>query len=276
MKDAYYLDPSVADGYDADILPLRDIVRDDISFYVGLAREAPARGHSVLELACGTGRVTLPIAAAAVPVLGLDRSPAMLDVARRKAAGAANPRWIEADMADFRLDERFGLVIIPFRSFLLLATVAEQKACLRCVHDRLVEGGRLALNLFNPDLVMMASWLGTERPRLEQTDEQRLAGAQRRQSWVSRRYLTAGQEIDEQRIDEELGDDDAIVSRVSRNLRLRYVFRYEVEHLLALCGFEVEALHGWFDGRPFADDSAEMVWQAWRASVQIDSPPASR
>jgi len=49
---------------------------------------------------------------------------------------------------------------------------------------------------------------------------------------------------------------------VERNLRLRYVFRYEMEHLLALTGFEVEALYGWFDGRPFDDASSEMVWLA--------------
>ncbi len=264
MSDSYYLDERVAAAYDADVEPLRQIVQDDIPFCVELARQAAARGESVLELACGTGRVTLPIAAAGVSVVGLDRSPAMLGVARRKAGAAANPRWVEGDMADFRLDERFGLAIIPFRSFHLLLTAATEKACLGRIRDHLVEGGRLALNIFNPDLLKMAGWLGAERPRREQAAAETLAGGGRREQWHTRRYLTASQELEEERIKEELSDAGAIVARVSRNLRLRYVFRYEMEHLLALSGFEVEGLYGWFDRRPFGDDSAEMVWLARR------------
>ena len=90
-------------------------------------------------------------------------------------------------------------------------------------------------------------------------------GGGRRESWLTRRYLTASQELQEQRITQDLSDNGAIISRLSRNLRLRYVFRYEMEHLLALSGFEIAALHGWFDRRPFADDSSEMVWIARKA-----------
>ena len=96
-----------------------------------LAKQASALGHAVLELGCGTGRVTIPIARAGVEVVGLDNAPAMLDVARRKAAAAGvDVRWVTADMRSFQLEQRFGLVIIPFRSFLHLLTDADQLACL--------------------------------------------------------------------------------------------------------------------------------------------------
>jgi hypothetical protein len=62
----------------------------------------------------------------------------------------------------------------------------------------------------------------------------------------------------------ELSDAGAVIQRVERNLRVRWVWRYEMEHLLALSGFEVEALYGWFDGTPFTDESDEMVWVARR------------
>jgi ubiquinone/menaquinone biosynthesis C-methylase UbiE len=80
-RDTYYDDPRVAGAYDAEHNG-RDIAVDDVPFYVELAKEAAAAGHRVLELACGTGRVTLPIAEADVSVTGLDGSPAMLEVAR--------------------------------------------------------------------------------------------------------------------------------------------------------------------------------------------------
>jgi SAM-dependent methyltransferase len=233
MKDDYYLNPRVASAYDAEQAE-NEITVDDIPFYVELAQEAAAAGHSVLELGCGTGRVTIPIAQAGVEVVGLDSSPQMLEVARRKSEGIENLRWVEGDMASFALGERFGLVIIPFRSFLLLHTREDQEACLRCIRNHLVHGGRLALNFFNPDP-------------------------------VRRSYEGSSQEQEERRIIAALRASGEIISHPYRNLRMRYVFRYEMEHLLTSAGFHVDALYGWFDRRPYDDDSAEMVWLATKA-----------
>src|SRR2546430_35650 len=94
----------------------------EAAFYVRLARAADL---PVLELGCGTGRVTLAIAAAGVEVVGLDLSPAMLRLARAKAASAANPTWIEGDMRRFTLPRRFGLVIAPYRLLQLARTDQE-------------------------------------------------------------------------------------------------------------------------------------------------------
>lgn len=256
----YYFDPRVAESYDAETEGSQPVVVDDIPFYVGLAREAAAGGLPVLELGCGTGRVTIPIAQAGAEVVGVDNSAAMLDVARRKAGSASNPRWVQSGMADFRLDQRFGLVVIPFRSFLLLLTVEEQKACLARIHEHLVDGGRLALNFFNPSILAIAEWLGRKEPRLDSRP------TPRRERWVRRDYQSTAQRLDETRADVHLTNEGAVIQRVERNLRLRWVYRYEMEHLLALCGFEVEALYGWFDRRSFDEDSSEMVWVARRAT----------
>lgn len=263
MRDTYYDDPRVARAYDAEHLG-RDIAVDDIPFYCDLALEAAAAGHRVLELASGTGRVTLALADAGVPITGLEGSPAMLEVAREKTAGRDNPRWVEGDMRSFELEERFGLVIIPFRSFLHLLTVADQKACLQQIHAHLVDGGRLALNFFNPNLAIMASWLN-KNPNMRRLVE-RKGNAER---WESLYYSTAGQTLDYETRDDLLSDDNATISRVYRNLHVRYVYRFEMEHLLALCGFEVEALYGWFDRRPFEDESQEMVWIARHLATSV-------
>jgi len=260
LNEGYYFDPRVAETYDADVDRLGDVLRDSVSFYSGLAREAADAGESVLELGCGTGRVTIPIAQAGVDVVGLDASPAMLDVARGKAAGASNPRWVLGDMADFRLEERFGLVIIPFRSFLLLLTVEAQKACLSRIREHLIDKGRLALDVFNPSILAIAGWLGNQEDRW-----QRNLPARDRELWFTRRYLPGAQELSETRAEVQLNDEGAVIQRVERNLRLRWVWRYEMEHLLGLCGFELEALYGSFDRQPYGEDSHEMVWVARRA-----------
>jgi SAM-dependent methyltransferase len=257
--DRFYEDERVAARYDEEYNGLDG----DIEFYASLARESAAQGLPVLELACGTGRVSIPIAREGIRVAGLDQSEAMLALARHKSEGIENVRWVQADMADFQIDERFGLVFIPYRSFLHLTTVAEQKSCLRCIHDHLVEGGRLALNFWNPDLIRMGLGLaeGGASPKLMGEGE---GSSTSRIRWSIASYRRSEQQLDDLRLDEELSDGGAVVSRVYRRVKLRYVFRYEMEHLLALSGFEVEALYGWFDRRPFEDGSAEMVWVARR------------
>ncbi len=123
----------------------------DTQFYLEPARESAAQGHSVLELACGTGRVTLPNAREGIEVVGLDNAAAMLDIARRKASSdGIAMTWVEADMRDFDLARRFGLMIMPYRSFLHLLTDADQRSCLDTVLRHLKPRGRFALNFFAP------------------------------------------------------------------------------------------------------------------------------
>ena len=235
-------------------------VPGDVEFYLGLAREAHAAGFPVLELACGTGRVAIPIAQAGVRVVGLDQSAAMLGRAREKSAGLDNARWVEGDMREFDLPERFGLFFIPYRSFQHLLTVDDQLGCLRCIHRHLVPGGRLAIDIFNPDVVKIAEWLTSKRGSLQR----RAIPPSARVAWETHVYHTVDQFVESTFIDDKLDGDGVVISRLYRDLKLRYIFRYEMEHLLARAGFEVEALYGDFFGGAFEDSSSEMVWVARR------------
>jgi SAM-dependent methyltransferase len=250
-------------SYDPDLYDaLAQGLPGDVDFFLDLARESASSGHPVLELACGTGRVSIPIARAGVSVVGLDASPAMLERAREKSAELSNIRFVEGNMAAFSLPERFDLVIIPFRSFQHLLTVADQLACLRCIHEHLVPGGRLVINVFNPNIPMMAEWFGSKRgtiqPRRDDYTHPRTGRLTR--AWETREYRTAAQEVDNTFIDEELSDEGAVISTVHSGYKLRYVWRYEMEHMFARSGFQIEALYGDFARSPFDDDSPEMVW----------------
>lgn len=128
-------------------------VAGDIAFYVALARGAEP---PVLELGCGTGRVLVALARAGVAAVGLDLSEPMLRRARRRGAGLRHVRWVRADMRDFRLPERFGLAVAPHRSFQHLLTDGDLRAALARVREHLRPGGRLAFNLFNPDLPILS------------------------------------------------------------------------------------------------------------------------
>ena len=255
----------MSDFYDAAVYDSRaQGVPGDVEFFLSLAQEAHAAGHPVLELACGTGRVSIPIAREGVRVVGLDRSAEMLARAREKSAGLANVRWVEGEMREFGLPERFGLVYIPFRSFQHLLTVEDQLSCLACVREHLVPGGRFAINIFNPNILAIAEGLSSKRGSLQKRgdDYTNEKTGRATKAWETRAYHTATQEVESDWIDEELDEAGVVASRVYRGLRLRYLFRYEMEHLLARAGFEVEALYGDCFRAPFEDASPEMVWVA--------------
>ena len=240
--------------------------RGDVAFYVEEARQA---GSPVLDLACGTGRVLIPAAHAGVTMVGLDSSSAMLSVARKKVARlheATRQRieLIEGDMRSFSLDRRFNLIAIPFRSFLHLMTPADQRRALGRIRDHLAEDGRLVFNIFDPRLDMIASHLGQPDASLEKESEFTHPETGRQiVEWVRRRFDAANQTIEEERVLEEL-ESGQVVSRTHAPITLRWIYRYEMEHLLALSGFAVEGLYGGFDRGPFRH-GGEQVWVARKA-----------
>ena len=135
----------------------------DVEFYREVARRA---GSPVLELGCGTGRTLIAIARAGIDMAGLDLSPSMLAIARRKlaqedAVTRGHATLLEGDMRSFELGQHFHLVTIPYRAFLHLATPEHQRRALVRIREHLVEGGRLALNVFDPrlDLIVERSSL---------------------------------------------------------------------------------------------------------------------
>lgn len=102
----------------------------EIDFYQAFAARVKSKDGSVLEVACGTGRVATQLAQKGVNVVGLDISSYMLDVAMQKSSGLENARWIERDMRSFAIDEIFDLALIPGHTFQNLNTPQEQVACL--------------------------------------------------------------------------------------------------------------------------------------------------
>ncbi|MCM2267751.1 MAG: class I SAM-dependent methyltransferase [Elusimicrobiales bacterium] len=122
---------------------------DDLAFYLAEARRA--RGP-VLELACGTGRLTLPLRKKGVQVTGLDYSPAMLARARAKAAAAGlELPLLRGDARKFRLAGKFKLIFMAFNSLQHLGRREELEGLFRSVKAHLAPGGRFIFDVFNPD-----------------------------------------------------------------------------------------------------------------------------
>jgi SAM-dependent methyltransferase len=117
-----------------------------IAFYSALARET---GGPVLEIACGTGRVSIPIARSGFDVTGVDIVPGMLEQARRKSVGLPT-RWIEGDARSFDLREHFRLIFLTGNAFQAFVTNEEQAALLDRVRAHLHPEGLFAFETRNP------------------------------------------------------------------------------------------------------------------------------
>ncbi|HEX2345786.1 MAG TPA: class I SAM-dependent methyltransferase [Gaiellaceae bacterium] len=203
---------------------------EDVPFYVELAKEADG---PIVELAVGSGRVAIPVAEASDrKVIGIDSSPAMLTQARAAGGDVLDLRL--GDIRRFELDEPAALIYCPFRALLHLPTWADRRVVFDRVATALRPGGRFAWNAFAFDHTIAA----------------RLDG-QRQEEPIPHvnRYAVGDCRID---IVLDSGDTSS----------LWWATKNEWLGLIDVSGLEVEALYGWFDGRPFDDESREFVWVA--------------
>ncbi|HEY8859136.1 MAG TPA: class I SAM-dependent methyltransferase [Gaiellales bacterium] len=214
-------------------------VTEDIPFYVDLALHA---GGPVLEIGVGSGRIAVPTALAGVPVVGVDSSAVMLDLARQRAAPHGVPlRLVQADMRDLPELGTFPLVTVPFRAFLHLRDDFERLAVLRALHARLQPGGTLAFDVFHPD--------GADITETHDRWIEREPGIEERAHWdTTARSLT---------LSVRTGDVEA-------EMELWWTAPDDWRRLLAEAGFERIESYGWFDKRPLEADSADSAWLAHR------------
>jgi SAM-dependent methyltransferase len=245
----------VSDDYE-EVARLYDHVvpyatRGDVDFFVDEARRA---NGMVLEVGCGTGRVLVPTAQAGISIDGIDVSNAMLDVLRDKLAleeqaVQSRVRLHQGDMRNFELGRRFALITLPFRPFQHLVTVEDQIACLTNLHRHLDTGGRVILDLFNPSIDYLANRpigeLLPEGPAVTLPDGRQL---ERLFRIVASDRFTQVNEIE---LIYDVTESDGRKRRAVHAFRMRYLFRYEAEHLLSRCGFVVENVYAGYDRSPY-------------------------
>jgi SAM-dependent methyltransferase len=236
---------------------------DDDLFMI---RQFAARsGSPILELACGTGRVLLPLAREGYELTGVDVSAAMLELARQKIAAeglASRVSLVEQDMRSLDLEARFNLVLVALSSFSHLLTTEEQLSTLGRIYAHLNPGGILLLDLFHPDLHRLLDFRGQVALDKVMTDPD---SRQRVLKFRTETVDLARQIIDVTYIVDEV-EAEGRLQRTLFPFRMRYLFRYELELLLRHAGFQVEAIYGSYELDDLDDGSDQMIAVARRPS----------
>ena len=231
-------------------------LQHDVPFFL---RQLPKSSQDVLELATGTARAAIPIAQAGHRVVGVDYAQDMLDIARRKrdAVGLTDRQLtlLHADVMKLELGRKFDWIAIFFNTFLGFTTLAQQDAVLRIVRKHLKPRGRFWLDIFQPNLALLAS------------DESR--GIDPGVFYVPEHDRTVYMDVDVKR------DPSKQLQRVAFNYRwfdprgrerrqrtrfdLTFIFPRELQILLERNGFIIERLFGDHDGKDLNADSPRLI-----------------
>jgi len=228
----------------------------DLRYYLDLAGVVGGPG---LDLACGTGFLTIPFAQSGLAMTGVDRASAMLDLARHKT-GALPIRWLEADCRRLDLGEQFRLITLTGNAFQEFRTNADQEGLLGSVRRHLATDGRFAFEtrfqraseLLTPG-ALAGEWS-------EETPWRRFVDEQGRDVAVStaQRHDALRQTI-EYRIYRRWreGGHDRVETE---GTVLRLVYPQEMEALLHYNGLAIQDTYGDWDRRPLTGESLRMIY----------------
>jgi len=250
--------PLYRDGRHYDAL-IRSLALADVPFYEEESRRA---GGPVLELGCGTGRLTIPIAQSGVEIVGLDQSSSMLAYACEKAADAGvEISWVEADCRQFALDRKFQLIVMPFNAMQHLHDRASLAALFGNVRKHLADGGKFIFDVFNPSIAI-----------LNRDPRQRIVERQYEDP-DGRGTITLEQTA--------VYDDAAQVNRITwyfslpdekdfrvEELPMRCFFPQELDLLVHAHGFEAAEKFSNFERQPFAGGGMKQVMVTRKANIE--------
>jgi SAM-dependent methyltransferase len=208
----------------------------------------------VVEWGAGTGRLAVPLADSGREVTAVEVSESMVETGRAKGGTV---EWVRGDMRHASLGQGYGMAICAFNSFLCLLSVDDALAFLRNAREHLLPGGLLGIEVsaFSPD--ELSDPPGGPVLRHDFTRERPYGGRLDRFS-VSR-YDPASQLLRMNLFYELYGNSGALENKRGHEVEIRVVGRGELELMLRLAGFEVEAAYGGFEGEPFDAGSAHLI-----------------
>jgi ubiquinone/menaquinone biosynthesis C-methylase UbiE len=233
---------------------------DDLQFYVAMAK---TKGGPVLELACGTGRILLPIARQGIPIHGVDNSLPMLNVLQDKLQQEVKDvrelvSVSQGDIRNFRSNQEYPLVIIPFRPLQHMHTLEDQIAALQTAAFHLEGGGTLVFDVFYPKFDNLHSKVGEEFLELEWTPKSD-------PSKVIRRYLRK-ESVD--KIQQNFTatfifrtyQGEKLVQEETELLKMSYYTYPHLRALFLLAGLEVVEEYGSFERTPLDNEARQMIF----------------
>ena len=236
--------------YDANIYDGLNTFLSDLQFY---KKWLPTnKDAQILELCCGTGRLTLPIAKDGYNICGVDYTPSMLEQAKSKATEARlEINFIEADIRTLDLQEKFDLIFIPFNSIHHLYRNEDLFKALACIKNHLKEKGLFLLDCFNPNIqYIVENEKGQAVIAEYTTDDGREVLIKQTMRYESATQIN--------RIEWHYFINGEFHS--TQNLDMRLFFPQELDSYLERTGFNIIHKFGCFEEELFRNESEKQIY----------------
>lgn len=236
----------------------------EVDFYRQLIGNSLLKTHGVLEVACGTGRITMWLAKDGIEITGLDISPELLKIAQGKSIGMSNVNWVLNDMRAFELEKEFGFVISPGHSFQFMTTPDEQVMCLERIKRHLVPDGLVVIHIDYQDFDWLAELLNQKEPVYKKSDPltHPITNQKFRRSFAWE-FEPSTQTATVTSNWEEINENGDVIQVLEMEpMQLHCIFPFEMEHLLKRAGFSIEAVYGDFFKNELTSESEQMIWLA--------------
>jgi SAM-dependent methyltransferase len=223
---------------------------NDLPFY---RRHIAARGGPVLELACGSGRLTVPLAADNVEITGLDQSASMLQAARQRAAREkVQASFHLGDMRNFDLRRKVNLIFISTNSFCHLLDLAGVESCLRAARNHLARDGRFILDIFTPS----ARILARAEPEASSVGEYDDPDGNGRIVVTETHHYNVATQVNHSIW---LFENSETRESWRQPFDLRMFYPQEIDALLRYNGFTIENKFGGYDESPYGDGAPKQL-----------------
>ncbi|WP_078382317.1 class I SAM-dependent methyltransferase [Sutcliffiella halmapala] len=222
-------------------------------FFVDLAQRS---GGPILDIACGTGRLTIPLAKQGYEMTGVDIIPETLEAAKKKALNAGVAvRWIQADVRQLELQRRYKMIFTTGNSFQHFLDRESQEGLLRTVYNHLEDDGVFTFETRNPILSRLAedNEIVKDAGTYVDKDGNNVKSTYKR-SYDHKNHLEYYTFTN--RLWKE---DESDAVEVEEPFVLRYFFPQELESFLYYNGFTLEQVFGNFDKSSFQADSPLIV-----------------
>jgi ubiquinone/menaquinone biosynthesis C-methylase UbiE len=246
---------AIAEYYDAEYAESK-MLQQDVPFFLG---QSPKRRQSILELCVGTARAAIPLAQAGHRVVGVDYAKDLLSIAKRKRDSVGlsdrNLELVYGDVLHLNRREKFDWICIFFNTFLAFPTLEEQDRLLQMVRRHLKPRGRFWIDIFNPDLGLLAGLQtqgfdphlfhvpSLDRSVFQTTEIQRDIARQVQQVTFHYRWF----------------DADGREHREKNSFAMTWIFPRELQLLLERNGLEIEHMFGNYDGSELSARSPRMI-----------------
>ena len=242
-----------------------DQIRDSTDHQYFMNKILDSKGP-VLEIGVGTGRFFMDALNQGADIYGIDISPAMLDILRSKLPEKEQHRIQVEDICTFNLDQKFDLIIAPFRVFMHLITIEEQFNTLDTVYAHLNPGGSFIFDLFVPNLKMLHEGLDQVKDfEGDYVPGKKLVRYSSMQADLINQISHVTFKL--------VWDEDGIEKTEEWNTDLRFFFRYELEHLINQSKLQLVNVFGDFKEHELSSHSKEFIVVCKRPGLKKYTKP---